>query len=545
MLGFSNIDLYLNAIDYWGENAKLNPFTHTWSLGVEEQFYFVFPFIVWFTIMGQRNKGGSRHLWWLVSVTSLVSLFAYVYFSGIDQSATYFLMPFRFWEIGAGCLLFLLIKEKSDFVTTIIGKIPLILILFALIAALFIPLEFSAQATITVVFLTSLLLGRINTGHQARASGYALLSHPCIVFVGLISYSLYLWHWVVIVISRWTIGIHWWSIPLQLGLIALLAIGSYRYIEVPLRHKRWFSPRGRALAFLTSSTTIAGLFLCLIFIPNTNALYLGTVDAAAPSKVSEMKKMIVCEPTGLEKKAQNQAIRTLGDSHSNHIIPMLKVITDTCNMDLIHETQPNYIVIPSGDGRNFDRIDEVLASLDKGDLLILSSRNGYLYSIPYLNGVGDKWIDHTQQKLKKGFGLNTWLSELDSVIERAGRKEINVVLFMPNVEFDKQVQRYDAECREEWFRNTSEKCTPKVSKTFLDSRFPIQFYQEVKARVETKSNFYTFNPLPVYCPEENNECSRIVEGINVFKDTNHLTSEGAMLMLPEFVSFLNKSHLLN
>ena len=130
------------------------------------------------------------------------------------------------------------------------------------------------------------------------------------------------------------------------------------------------------------------------------------------------------------------------------------------------------------------------------------------------------------------------------VIKKTKGKGVKVVLFLPGVEFDKQVLPYGAICKDEWFRISSSDCTPKVSRDFLNKRFPIQFYQEVKSRVETNSNFYTFDPLPIYCGD-GKECSRIVSGVNAFSDTNHLTAEGAQLMLEKFNSFLRDNHLLN
>ena len=79
IIGFSNIDLYLNAIDYWGDSAKLNPFTHTWSLGVEEQFYLVFPLIVWLSVQGNWTVLKTRRLLWLIFLLAL-SHFSRLYF---------------------------------------------------------------------------------------------------------------------------------------------------------------------------------------------------------------------------------------------------------------------------------------------------------------------------------------------------------------------------------------------------------------------------------------------------------------------------------
>ena len=62
LFGFSNIYLFSKATDYFGQSAAMNPFTHTWSLGIEEQFYFLFPLIIWFTGYSRNLKNGIRNL---------------------------------------------------------------------------------------------------------------------------------------------------------------------------------------------------------------------------------------------------------------------------------------------------------------------------------------------------------------------------------------------------------------------------------------------------------------------------------------------------
>ena len=542
IIGLSNIDLYLNAIDYWGESAKLNPFTHTWSLGVEEQFYLVFPLIMWLTIRGNWTALKKRRLLWLIFIISIVSLFSFMFFSKSNQVSTYFLMPYRFWEIGFGCVLFIHLKQGGYYLKSFVKTIPSTFFLILTVSILFVPEKYSILATLAIVCCTLLLISKIKNIEENGDSYTGILSHRITLYIGVISYSLYLWHWVVIVISRWTVGINIWTVPYQLLLITLLSVMSYHLVEKPFRRSSWRTSK-YIQAYLIASLAVAALAIThLIMEPESNRLYLGNQKIQVVAKQYHINSKLECSYTGNSR--EKQKIRTLGNSHSNHILPVLKIISKECDLDIIHQKHPNYIMIPSGDHRNIDKLDGVLSTLNEGDLLILSSRYRFLYSIPFLNGKGDRWVDHTAKKRAKGFGLDNWLMELDAVIRKADKIGVNVLLFLPNVEFDQQVVNYKAMCMVEWFKIQPPGCNPEVSKEFLNSRFPTQFYEELNNRAAKKSNFYLFDPMPVYCPQEQDECSRIIDNVVAFKDTNHLSTEGAKLMLDKFTLFLARHNLI-
>lgn len=463
-------------------------------------------------------------------------------------------MPFRFWEIGAGCVLFFLLKREGGHYVTAIKFIPGSIFLIALISMLFIPKEYSMLATVAVVLSTFFLITKIKEENNETIF-HQVLTNQVMVYIGKISYSLYLWHWGVIVISRWTIGIYWWTIPFQILLIILLAISSYNYIEKPLRYEDWLSSRSVQSFLIVLLMVGATLLTPLIVNPESNFLYMGkkyldnnelSVLPTPISKISlpPISKTLDCKLNKAQQKDGRQKIKVLGNSHANHIIPMLKIISKNCGLDVSGQKHLDYVVIPSGDGHDMNKLGQVLTSLKKGDIVILSSKNRYLYSIPYLSANGDSWFDHTIEKKKHGYGLDRWLLELDNVIDKTSKIGVNVILFLPNVEFDQQVLEYNEMCRNEWFRILPQGCNPMVSKTFLESRFPKRFYEEIQARVKTKNNFYTFDPLPIYCPNENRECYRIVQGIVAFNDTTHLSPEGAVLMFEEFSSFLLDNHLI-
>ena len=121
---------------------------------------------------------------------------------------------------------------------------------------MFLPIKYGLFATTSVVVSTTLLLVSL----REKTLLYKFFTNKNVVGIGLLSYSLYLWHWGVLSISRLTIGVHWWSVPLQIALLIALALLSYKFIETPFRtislknnseiFAIWFLAISSSLAFL-------------------------------------------------------------------------------------------------------------------------------------------------------------------------------------------------------------------------------------------------------------------------------------------------------
>ena len=235
--------------DYFAPASHTNPLLNLWSLSVEEQFYVFFPLLLAFLF-----KWAPRHLKWVVWIVSIASLLLSVWavnFSNHDSMAFY-LLPFRAWELMAGSLLAIYIKD--NFINLRVGGLGLLVLVsctFWMSSSQPFPGGLALVPILCAVVL--LMSGRYGVSKKIMENG-------ALVFIGKISYSLYLFHWPLLVFCRYML---WGCLePLAINLIAitlsfLFSILSWRYIELPLRRTKWPKWRYFALAGGIIALTIA------------------------------------------------------------------------------------------------------------------------------------------------------------------------------------------------------------------------------------------------------------------------------------------------
>jgi peptidoglycan/LPS O-acetylase OafA/YrhL len=263
IFNLSNVFILRSFGGYWGDSANSAPLLHTWSLAVEEQFYLAFPLTLW--LLSRRTS-----IFAVTACLSLVSFALSVYVSGAHPAATFYLLPTRAWEPLLGAVLATyrvpvmkerpLLRARAGIATELVGWGGLALIVagffFIANANSFRGVVALAPAVGALALLVSIADG---TTGPAR-----MLSKPLPVLVGKLSYSLYLWHWPMIVIARTYGGLIGLSqraatfIGLAAGVV--LAVIAYRVIEQPLRRR---GP-GRRRRLLVLSAAFSGCVLvCL------------------------------------------------------------------------------------------------------------------------------------------------------------------------------------------------------------------------------------------------------------------------------------------
>jgi peptidoglycan/LPS O-acetylase OafA/YrhL len=251
----SNI-LFYREVDYFDAAANAKPLLHTWSLGVEEQFYIFFP-----PLMRLAVRTGPQWLPAILVAAALLSLGYSQHLLAIDSAASFYWLPSRAWELllgaAAGLPAFAQLRLRPAVLHALTGLS---------VVALFLPMllytpatPFPGVAAVPSCLGTAWLLF---AGGQRNAGGAVtrVLSTRLPVAVGKISYSRYLWHWPVIVfLTYYEAGeVGWISRVIALLLTFALAIASWRFVEQPARYGQY--PRSLLFAgAVLGSLVLAGV----------------------------------------------------------------------------------------------------------------------------------------------------------------------------------------------------------------------------------------------------------------------------------------------
>ena len=261
----ANIYFWWSASDYWGGAAEAAPFLHAWSLSVEEQFYLLFPIFIWLV---HRARPSWVHP--LILTAGFTSLFGYWLCHATFPTATFYLTPLRAWELAAGCALATASPDTSRWLAR---RGELATVGLAMILASFAIFEGLGLGPVLAVAGTTLVLADGQSGFAHRVLCWGPLVH-----IGRLSYSLYLWHWPLIVLAD-ELGLSWVGASDKLALLLLtylLASATYRWVEMPSRRSRGQTARIVLAAMFPAA---AGLLM---------GSYLRIYDASAYEKVEFM-----------------------------------------------------------------------------------------------------------------------------------------------------------------------------------------------------------------------------------------------------------------
>lgn len=223
---------------YFAPTSETLPLLHTWSLSIEEQFYFVWPIVL---IIAARYL--HPHFFWVVMLTTLVGLIAYSeYIARLGGSSGYYLIQSRAFELLIGALLAIIVYQKRKN----IGVLPRRFYQIAGIAGMvsLVWLSFSLNESdvfpgVNALFVTIASVLVILSGTSKTSMVSYVLSLRPMVFIGRLSYSLYLWHWPVLAFYRYYfIGFTIVDSIICGVITVVLSFVSWLWIETPLRNAK-------------------------------------------------------------------------------------------------------------------------------------------------------------------------------------------------------------------------------------------------------------------------------------------------------------------
>jgi len=332
----SNYFFYFTGELYDATPSLLKPFLHTWSLSVEEQFYLIYPVIFYFSFKYFKNFL-NKILFSLI----FISIFAMVVYFYTNQSLAFFNFLTRFWELLIGALIANNQSKISSLNLSILKKN--IISFFGLILIIYPVLFFNKNISYGYIYTFVSIAGvsLIISFHDKEILINKILTNKILVFLGLISYSLYLWHYPIFAFGRITEFFGDGVSKKLIFLTFIFSLFTYYLIEKPFRNFNFISVK-KFLFLIFISYFI--LLLCIFFslsgkitpIRNESLKLLNTGDNTS--------NLSVCKNSNLNKEGHcvfneryKKTIILIGDSHMQTLEQSL--------LDFVNKNKFKFIII--------------------------------------------------------------------------------------------------------------------------------------------------------------------------------------------------------
>lgn len=514
----SNFFFAFRNMNYFNEIQQMDALLHTWSLGVEEQFYIIWPLAIWLILKNHYKVTPTNAL----IIITIVGFLACIVWSLSHPITAFYLMPTRIWQFSLGAIIYILRQtKKNNLKTTVWQKKPLKITGYSLIfsCAIFFKdnMVYPGYWALLPSMGTAMIIMAANRPSAEDNTKQTKLTTP-LIWLGNRSYSIYLWHWPILVI----INMHYSALAVKniavivgLAITLILSAITYRWIELPFwKHQ---ASKIASRTFILGCIALAGGLLAASF--HMSRQPLPTHPNQPTDIISSIRNDIPiiynkgCDtwytnanptPCIIGSQSASFTAMLLGDSIGLQWFSAWANIFKAPQWRLIVHTKSACPIVDEDYfypriGKIYDVCktwrNAVLASISqyKPDIIIMGSAGTYDFT-------ATQWVDGTTRILKT-------LSEAS--------KKVVIIAPTPHLTYD------GPSCI---FNSTAEKAPLKDNNCAT---------VEIQKNIETATmalaqaagyfnNVSIFNPTQLVCP--NGKCRPLSkDGIPVFRDQQHLT----------------------
>ncbi len=531
LIAIPNIFFYLNT-NYFDPAAETMHLLHTWSLGVEEQFYFIMPALLFFLYKKLKGKIQTIHILWFLFLASFIGSIISIEYS---QKFTFYMLPTRAWELLMGSLLaytnWTPKNQKAKFLCTLIG-----------LALMLGTICFYGKINFPALWAFPPCLGAclyIAGGTKSEKNILQFITENTIlIFIGVVSYSFYLWHWPIFVFYS-TFPTHRAITPYAGFLLSLLgfaiAVFSWRFIEKPVRQNPRFKNRK-----LLWSTTIILLALFLLYAEHVNRPFSPDTDfIGTKTQVHQLG----------EKKAENEYDFILvGDSHSaaisNGIAPLAKkyhIYGETRHGRLKNvykegTTKPEL----KGYYEDWNNLTQVLKTNKINTLILVYRVNLYLYGADIVRRQSQirnlTYIDNPE--LPRDEAL--YLSFKDSIEEAYHYGVKNIIIQIPVPEALSHVPT-SAGKLSSFFGYNEDEINLHLGESVENYQKRLAECLTVFERLKKEFPNVIFVDVKPYLLDEKQQVYKVIHGKQaLYYDDDHLSKEGALYVMEAYDKVFQK-----
>lgn len=534
----------IGEVGYWDESATLKPLLHFWSLAIEEQFYIFWPLILIFLHKIRLNIVLTLSILFLI-------LFSIPIIFEIDK---FYHTLSRAWELALGGLVFM-ISYKYKNIFDMLNKYKFLIYLgfFISIAISYNNISFSTYKTFIIVFFSALLI--LNLSLEKSKT---IFSNSILVFIGLISFPLYLWHYVIISYTH----IFGFEINVNIGLLLMfisifLSYLTYRYIEIYARaissYKFAF-----VLFIIVLALGILGNFISKKDgLPNRVNLKSNEIfekqfirtPAQNDLGISLLTTVLGYKPTNDYIKSTSDDINkkyilVIGDSHAHTSYHGFEIESKKYGFETIllaNSSCPPYL--SGAMGKNIQDLKECEKKIDIAykiigsslniEKVIFTSRMGYMYDVGFgiVDDGGKPWNYHYDSFFKNISQYNQ-KEEFFQVVEKTfsffdNNKKINFYYLMENPELGFSPRN----CVERPFGLFEVNCKLPLNDYINRSKEYREFIYELSKKYKSIN---ILDPKDMYCDDK--YCYAIKDGKMLYADDDHHSLDGSL----EQAQYFNK-----